>query len=112
MHLSRRRQQSLLPLLQPGAPGGKHPGGRGPPLIGGGGNGSSGWHWGSADEGPGDWSLQASGSLHWQGWEDRVRADSSFKDKVLIEQVRMKKSSTTHWGDQFVASHRLPTLAA
>ena len=29
----------------------------------------------------------SSAGVSWQGWEDRVRADPSFKDKVLIEQV-------------------------
>ena len=55
--------------------------------LGGGGSGD-GWNSGGDGSWSSTWSLQASSaSVRWQGWEDRVRADPSFKDKVLIEQV-------------------------
>ena len=82
-----RRQQHQGPQLLAGS-GGSRGGPRGPPLTGGGGNRDGDWHQGGPQhEGPDSWSLNASASLHWQGWEDRVRADASFRDKVLIEQA-------------------------
>ena len=73
-----------------GGVGGKGNGGG--KKLGGGGNGPWDWHQNGDEEqhgrDPGDVSANASAGLQWKGWQDRVQADPSFRDKVLIEQVQ------------------------